>query len=126
MDYLIPTLPEFLNEGRFSNRKTFRYVEDKILEPLADALDLPVEYVTQKTNRDIGEKIVQRFYRIGPVMVMALQVRPAGMRRQQDAMLYIMRPGGSDVEKRYDPSDEYKGFIQDVYERVNPNEKGNI
>ena len=110
---------ESLNESH--GRISFKTFEEKILKPLAQ--DLGVELIIGKTNKteSYAQKIVDKFYNIGNVVIMARDIKVAGM-GSDDVYAWIINEKDITKGRQYSPGwGNYEEFVNAIKERFSSN-----
>lgn len=116
-----------INETYIPQRYTFNYVEEYILEPCAEELDEKLKRIKRDSRKRMGEKILMRFYTIGPVSILASEMKTAGI-GANDVDLFILDNKDHSKAKRFYASNGYEGFKDEIKERyyeltgINPSE----
>ena len=107
----------FLNEKKSTQRKSLKYIEENILEPIAYDLGEELEYVKRDKHEGMGKKVTRRFYKIGPVQILVVDTKVAGVEKRDPEIILLDSKDPSKGTK-FNPMNGYDGLeeaIEDEY-----------
>ena len=106
-----------LNERKASKTRTFKYIEENILDPIAFDLDEDLEYIKKDTHEGMGKKTTRRFYKIGLVQIAIIDTKVAGVEKRDPDIILLDSKDPSKGTK-FNPIKGYDGLkeaIEDLF-----------
>lgn len=102
-----------VNERKALQKRTFKYIEENILEPIADNLGEELQYENKDKFEGKGKKVIRRFYSIGPTKIVVIDTKVAGV-EQRDPEIILINPNDQSTGIKFNPMIGYDGLEEAV------------